>query len=125
MELDKIPFLVNTIYLQNSKVLIRPEQAETTKAKNVVIGEKRTKITADEKILSREVVEEKTANGKKSLKIIIKAPTLRGRPEPRLQSSRQDNPSLCNQSDWLSRGHLAPAVRPVCRISQADPEVPG
>jgi hypothetical protein len=88
MELDKIPFLVNTIYLQNSKVLIRPEQAETTKAKNVVIGEKRTTITADEKILSREVLEEKTANGKKSPKIIIKAPMLRGRLEPRLQSSR-------------------------------------
>jgi hypothetical protein len=43
----------------------------------VVIGEKRT-ITADEKILSREVVVNKTAEGKKSLKITIKAPTLRG-----------------------------------------------
>jgi hypothetical protein len=43
----------------------------------VVIGEKRT-ITANEKILSREVVVEKTVNGKESLKITIKALTLGG-----------------------------------------------
>jgi hypothetical protein len=30
---------VNTIDLQNSKVLIQPEQAEATKGKSVVIGE--------------------------------------------------------------------------------------
>jgi hypothetical protein len=38
---------------------------------------KRT-ITTDEKIMSREVVVEKTTNGKESLKITIKAPTLGG-----------------------------------------------
>jgi hypothetical protein len=74
---DKNPFLVNTIDLQNSKVLIWPEQAEAAKCKNVVIGEKHT-ITANEKILSREVVVEKTVNGKESLKITIKALTLGG-----------------------------------------------
>jgi hypothetical protein len=74
---DKNPFSVNTIYLQNSKVLVRPEQAEATKGKNVVIGEKCT-ITTDEKILSREVVVEKTPDDKESLKITIKAHTLGG-----------------------------------------------
>jgi hypothetical protein len=63
--------------LENSNVLIRPEQAKAAKGKNVVIGEKRT-ITADEKNLSREVVVEKTADGKESLKIGIKAPTFGG-----------------------------------------------
>jgi hypothetical protein len=48
---DKNPFSVSTIDLQNSKVLIRLEQAEAAKGKNVVIGEKRT-ITTNEKILS-------------------------------------------------------------------------
>jgi hypothetical protein len=48
---DKNPFPVSTIDLQNSKVLIRPEQAEAAKGKNVVIGKKLT-ITTDEKILS-------------------------------------------------------------------------
>jgi hypothetical protein len=84
---DKNPFPVNTINLQISKVLIRLEQAEATKGKNVVIDEKHT-ITVDEKILSREVVVQKAADGKESLKITIKAPMLRGggegRPEPRL-----------------------------------------
>jgi hypothetical protein len=75
MQVDKNPFPVNTIDLQKSKVLIRPEQAETTKGKNVVIGEKLT-ITIDDNVLSREVMVENTADGKKSLNITIKAPTL-------------------------------------------------
>jgi hypothetical protein len=83
MQVDKNPFPVNIIDLQNSKVLIRPEQAKTAQGKNVVISEKRT-ITVDEKVLSWKVVVEKTADGKESLKITIKAPTLGGRPKPRL-----------------------------------------
>jgi hypothetical protein len=39
MQVDKKPFPVSTIDLQNSKVLIRPEQAEAAKGKNVVIDE--------------------------------------------------------------------------------------
>jgi hypothetical protein len=77
MQVDKNPFPVNIIDLQNSKVLIRLEQTEAAKGKNVVIDEKRT-ITADEKVLKREVVLEKTTDGNESLKIIVKAPTLRG-----------------------------------------------
>jgi hypothetical protein len=48
---DKNPFSVSTIDLQNSKVLIQLKQAEAAKGKNVVIGEKHI-ITADEKVLS-------------------------------------------------------------------------
>jgi hypothetical protein len=55
MQVDKNPFLVNIVDLQNSKVLIRVEQAEVAQGKNVIIGKKRT-ITANEKVLSREVV---------------------------------------------------------------------
>jgi hypothetical protein len=83
MQVGKNSFPVNTIDLQNSKVPIQPEQAEAAKGKNVVIGEKRT-ITADDNVLSREVVVEKTADGKESMKITIKALTLGGRPKPRL-----------------------------------------
>jgi hypothetical protein len=39
MQVEKKPFPVSTIDLQNSKVLIRPEQAEAAKGKNVVIDE--------------------------------------------------------------------------------------
>jgi hypothetical protein len=63
MQVDKNPFLVHTIDLQNSKVLICPEQAEAAEGKNLIIGEKRV-ITADEKVLSREVVLEKNTDGK-------------------------------------------------------------
>jgi hypothetical protein len=42
----------------------------------VIIDEKRI-ITADEKMLSREVVLEKFANDKESLKIMVKDPILR------------------------------------------------
>jgi hypothetical protein len=43
MKLDKDPFLanMNTIKLDEKKVLIRPSQAESTKGKEVVIGEER------------------------------------------------------------------------------------
>jgi hypothetical protein len=75
MQVDKNPFSVIPFDLQKSKVLIRSEQAEADKGKNVVIGEKCT-ITANKKILPREMVVEKIADGKESLKITIKAPTL-------------------------------------------------
>jgi hypothetical protein len=51
MQVDKNPFPVNIIDLQNSNVLIRPEQAKTAQGKNVVISEKCT-ITVNEKVLS-------------------------------------------------------------------------
>jgi hypothetical protein len=40
MQVDHNPFSINTLELNNSKVLIRPDQAEKEK-KNVIIGEKR------------------------------------------------------------------------------------
>ena len=59
MKIDKTPFPVHTnthtIDLNNADVLIRPEQAEGAKGKNVVIGETRPK-NVDDKILPREVV---------------------------------------------------------------------
>jgi hypothetical protein len=43
MQIDWHPFLVNKLDLENLVVLIRPEQADTTKGKDVVIGEPRLK----------------------------------------------------------------------------------
>ena len=42
MQIDSNPFPGHTVDLQNTKVLIRPSQAESTKGKNVVIGEPRS-----------------------------------------------------------------------------------
>jgi hypothetical protein len=39
MQLDKDPFLVNMIELDGKKILVQPSQAESTKGKEVIIGE--------------------------------------------------------------------------------------
>jgi len=55
MKIDKAPFPVHTIDLNNAKVLIWPDQAEGAKGKNVIIGNERP-LTVDNKILAREVI---------------------------------------------------------------------
>ena len=72
MKIDKAPFPVHTIDLNNAKVLIQPDQAEGAKGKNMIIGEKRS-ITIDDRILARKVVQEKALDGKKTLKINLKS----------------------------------------------------
>jgi hypothetical protein len=63
-------------------------------------SEKCTIIVVD-KILSREVVVETTADGKESMKITVKAPTLGGgRPKPKLSRRWQSNLKLHN---WLDQ----------------------
>ena len=69
---DKASFPVHTIDLDNVKVLIRPEQAEGAKGKNVIIGEPRPN-NVNDKIQAREVTMERTLDGKESLKITVKA----------------------------------------------------
>ena len=59
MQDDKASFPAHTIDLDNIKVLIRSEQAEGAKGKNVIVGEQRPK-NVNEKILAREVTLEKT-----------------------------------------------------------------
>ena len=41
MQIDQNSFPVHMLELNNSKVLVRPSQAESTKGKNVVIGDER------------------------------------------------------------------------------------
>ena len=68
-------------------VLIRPEQAEEAKGKNVIIGEERPK-NVNDKILTREVVLEKTLDGKESLKITLRASRPGGQASSSQNSSR-------------------------------------
>jgi hypothetical protein len=72
MQVDNDPFLINIIDLQGAKVLVRPEQAESTKGKNVIISEEMSK-SCEDKRWSREVVLGKATDGKNVLKITIKA----------------------------------------------------
>ena len=91
MQVDKTPFPahtnVHTLELNNPKVLLRPTQAEGAKGKNVIIGDPRPNNVKD-KVPVREVVLEKSADGKESLKITINAPRLRGQGSPTSGTSR-------------------------------------
>jgi hypothetical protein len=68
---DKQPFPVNTMELQQPKVLVRPHQAEDTKRKNVMVGEAKPDLRGKE--LTREVAYEKTPDGRETFKITVKA----------------------------------------------------
>jgi len=69
---DKTSFSVHTIDLNDVKILIRSEQAEGAKGKNVIIGEPRPK-NVNDKIQARKVTMEKTPDVKESMKITVKA----------------------------------------------------
>jgi hypothetical protein len=77
MKIDKGLFPVHTIDLNNAKVIIRPDQAEGAKGKNMIIGEDQP-LTVENKILAREVIQGKAPDGKKNLRIIFKPHTLGG-----------------------------------------------
>ena len=100
MQVDKTPFPVHTLELNNPKVLLRPEQAEGAQGKNVVIGDPRP-MNVNDKILAREVVAEKTPDGKPTLRIFVNAP------KPGGQASSSSQPAV-----------QAQPVRPVASTGQ-------
>ena len=89
--------------MDNVKVLIRPEQVEGAKGKNIIIGEPRPK-NINDKIQAREVTMEKTPNGKESLKITVKA-------------SRPGGQESCSQKTRRPATQARP-VRPVASTGQ-------
>jgi len=93
MQIDKAHFPVHTLEFNNPKVLIRPEQAEGAKGKHVVIDDPRPMNTSD-KNLAREVIKEKTDDGKDTLKIIVRNPRLggQGSSPPENRSADQARP---------------------------------
>ena len=86
-------------------MLIRPDQAERVKGKNVIIGDDRP-LAVDNKILAREMIQEETPDGKKNLRIILKPHTLGG----------QEGSSSGDQSAAQPR-----PVRPVSLTGQTGP----
>jgi hypothetical protein len=68
---DKTSFPINTMDLQQPKVLVRPHQAEATKGKNVVIGEAKPDLRGKE--LVRKVEYEKPPDGKETFKVTVSA----------------------------------------------------
>jgi hypothetical protein len=68
MQVDKVPFPMHTIEAGPPAILIRPEQADTTQDKNVLIGEPRVAPNVETNS-GRKVVLEKDNEGKNKLKI--------------------------------------------------------
>ena len=73
MQVDKTLFPIHTLELNNPKFRLRPEKAEGAQGKNVVIGDPRP-MNANDNILTREVIAEKTPDGKPTLRIFVNAP---------------------------------------------------
>jgi hypothetical protein len=71
MQVDKQPFPINTMELQQPKVLVRPHQAEATKGKNMMVGEAKPDLRGKE--LTREVTYKKTPDDRETFKITVKA----------------------------------------------------
>ena len=101
--MDKTPFPIHTLELHNPKVVLRPEQAEGAQGKIVVIGDPRP-MNANDKILAREVVAEKTPDGKPTLRIFVNAP------KPGGQASSSSQPTVQTRLD-----------RPVSSTGQTGP----
>jgi hypothetical protein len=76
-QVEKHPFPINTMELQQPKVLVRPHQVEATKGKNVVVGEENPDLRGKE--LTREVAYVKTPDGRETFKITVKASGLGGK----------------------------------------------
>jgi hypothetical protein len=70
-QVDKAHFPVNTMDLQQPKVLVRPHQAEATKGKNVGIVEEKPDLRGKE--LTHENAYEKTPDGRETFKITVRA----------------------------------------------------
>jgi hypothetical protein len=74
MQVDWNPFPVNKLDLENPAVLIRPEQADTTKGKNLVVGDPRLENDTGP-TPSRKVVMEKLLDGEETITITIRGST--------------------------------------------------
>jgi hypothetical protein len=91
-QVDKTPFPINTMDLQQPKVLVQPHQAEATKGKNVVIGEAKPDLRGKELICKVEY--EKTPDGKETFKVTVSASGHGGQGSSTPVDQRPSEPSL-------------------------------
>jgi len=118
MQVDKTPFPVHTLELNNPKVLLWSDQAKGAKGKNVVIIGDPRPMNANDKVLAREVIAEKTPDGKPTLRIIVNAPKPGGQGDPASQPVVQARPvgpvSPTGQTGSINRSYrIHQPVRPV------------
>jgi hypothetical protein len=116
MKVDQSTFPVNKLDLVNLTILIRSEQADTTKGKNMVIGDPRpendTGLTP-----SCKVVMEKLPNGKETITITIRGSTMgsherKTKGSIRLAMTESESRPPLTRSRWSDR-HLADQIATV------------
>jgi hypothetical protein len=106
--------MAKTLAINNLAILIRPEQADSTIRKNVIIGEPREP-KKGKKILDRKVVLEKSNDNRESLKITIKSLAL-----GRQAQTPVDKQKLATNT-IIQRG----SIRPTLKVGQTDFNVGG
>ena len=79
MKLDQNPFPahIHMLELNNPKVLIRPNQAESAKEKNIIVGEEKSELLKScQEALAKKVPEDSLKNSTLGGKKRTKAPSL-------------------------------------------------
>jgi hypothetical protein len=121
-QVEKHPFPINTMELQQPKVLVRPHQVEATKGKNVVVGEAKPDLRRKE--LTREVADEKTPDGRETLKITVKASRLEGQGSSAPISRQPLEPEEAGAVKPAGvRGQIAPAQGRPRMLKPKRPEI--
>jgi hypothetical protein len=111
---NKTLSMAETLEINNPAILIRPEQADSTFGKNVIIGKPR-EFKKGKKDLDRKVVLEKSNDNRESLKITIKSSGL-GR---QAQTPMDKQKSATNTI--VQRG----SIRPTLKVGQTNFSVGG
>jgi hypothetical protein len=93
--------MIETLEINNPAVLIRPEQADSTIRKNMIISEPRES-KKEKKVLDREMVLEMSSDNRESLKIIIKSSGLGGQAQSPVDKQNQPI-TLLFKEDRLDR----------------------
>jgi hypothetical protein len=105
--------MAKTLEINNPAILIRPEQADSTIGKNVIIGEPREH--KGKKVLDREVVLEKSNGNRESLKITIKSSRLEGQVQTPMDKQKSATNTI------VQRG----SIRPTLKVGQTNFSVGG
>jgi hypothetical protein len=128
MQIDRSPFPINKLDLENPAILIQPEQANTTKGKNAVIGHPRLEEDA-KSTPSHKVVMEKLPDGEETITITISGSTT-GNHETKAEgstSAHDDRKWKPTVADWEQAVRLPrptqvsnTELRSNCSQSQSD-----
>jgi hypothetical protein len=105
MQIDRSPFPVNKLDLENPIVSIRPEQADTTKGKSVIISDPRPKNDTG-LTPSRKVVMEKLPDGEETITITIRGSTM-GSHERKAEGSPTTTRPV-RPPQWTPTDNMAP-----------------